>query len=106
SRKLCVEEVQNKIDNRRRTLPLWKEDPTQLDALKPIRRSFHTLKGSGRLVGALTLGEFSWKVENMLNRVLDSTVPPSGAAVELVEHAVGALPELLAALRGGAAPTV
>ncbi len=105
-REVFVEEVQEEIENMQRNLPLWKEDPAQLDALKPIRRSFHTLKGSGRLVGALTLGEFSWKVENMLNRVLDSTVPPSGAAVELVEHAVGALPELLAALRGGAAPTV
>ncbi|MET0230082.1 MAG: Hpt domain-containing protein, partial [Rhodanobacteraceae bacterium] len=105
-REVFVEEVQEEIENMQRNLPLWKQDATNLDALKPIRRSFHTLKGSGRLVGAMTLGEFSWKVENMLNRVLDSTITPSPAAIALVEHAVGALPELLAALRGGAAPTV
>ncbi|HET7924138.1 MAG TPA: Hpt domain-containing protein, partial [Rhodanobacteraceae bacterium] len=104
-REVFVEEVQEEIENMQRNLPLWKADVENLDALKPIRRSFHTLKGSGRLVGAMTLGEFSWKVENMLNRVLDRTVAPSHAVVSLVDHAVEALPELLAALRGGPAPT-
>ncbi|HSS07564.1 MAG TPA: Hpt domain-containing protein, partial [Rhodanobacteraceae bacterium] len=105
-REVFVEEVQEEIENMQRTLPLWKADIENLETLKPIRRSFHTLKGSGRLVGALTLGEFSWKVENMLNRLLDGTVVPGHAAVELVDHAVAALPELLAALRGGPAQAV
>jgi chemosensory pili system protein ChpA (sensor histidine kinase/response regulator) len=105
-REVFVEEVEEEIENMQRNLPLWKADVENLETLKPIRRSFHTLKGSGRLVGALTLGEFSWKVENMLNRVLDRTISPSNAAIALVDHAVGALPELLAALRGGSAPTV
>jgi len=105
-REVFVEEVQEEIENMQRNLPVWKADVEHLDSLKPIRRSFHTLKGSGRLVGAMTLGEFSWKVENMLNRVLDRTIAPSHAVVSLVEHAIGALPELLAALRGGPAPTV
>ncbi len=103
-REVFVDEVQEEIENMQRNLPLWKADVENLDTLKPLRRSFHTLKGSGRLVGALTLGEFSWKVENMLNRVLDRTIAPGSAVVELVEHAVAALPELLAALRGGPAP--
>ena len=103
-REVFVEEVQEEIDNMRRQLPVWKADIENLDALKPLRRSFHTLKGSGRLVGAATLGEFSWKVENMLNRVLDRTIVPGNAVVALVDHALEALPELLAALRGGAAP--
>ncbi|HEV7490150.1 MAG TPA: Hpt domain-containing protein [Rhodanobacteraceae bacterium] len=105
-REVFVEEVQEEIENMRRQLPIWKADIENLESLKPLRRSFHTLKGSGRLVGALTLGEFSWKVENMLNRVLDRTIVPGHAAVSLVEHAVDALPELLGALRGGSAPMV
>ena len=80
-REVFVEEVQEEIENMRRQLPVWKADIENLESLKPIRRSFHTLKGSGRLVGALTLGEFSWKVENMLNRVLDRTIAPGHAAV-------------------------
>lgn len=99
-RDVFIEEVDEEIANLRRQLPMWKSDVDNLDELKPIRRSFHTLKGSGRLVGALALGEFSWKVENLLNRVLDRSVAPGSAVVALVDHAVEAVPVLLGALRG------
>ncbi|GMV30566.1 MAG: hypothetical protein AMXMBFR59_26910 [Rhodanobacteraceae bacterium] len=104
-REVFVEEVQEEIDNLNRHMPLWKADLNDFERLKPVRRSFHTLKGSGRLVGAMALGEFSWKVENMLNRVLDKSILPGPAVVTLVSQAVAALPELLAALRGEGAPT-
>src|SRR5204863_1858859 len=81
-------------------LPAWRNAPDDLEKLRPIRRVFHTLKGSGRLVGARTLGEFSWKIENMLNRVLDGTRPASPAVIALVEQAFYTLPQLHAALRG------
>src|SRR3546814_12671930 len=84
-------------------LPEWQAAPEDLERLRPIRRVFHTLKGSGRLVGARTLGEFAWKVENMLNRVLDSSRPASPAVLAVVDHAYQALPELLGALRGDGA---
>jgi len=103
-REVFVEEVQDEIDNLNRSMPGWKAEPNDFEKLKPIRRSFHTLKGSGRLVGALALGEFSWKVENMLNRVLDKTIPPSAHVLALVDNAVGVLPELLGALRGEGMP--
>jgi len=104
-REVFIEEVQDEIDNLGRYLPAWKADVNDFEKLKPIRRSFHTLKGSGRLVGALALGEFSWKVENMLNRVLDKTIPPGDPVQVLVENALATLPELLRALRGEGNPT-
>ncbi|MEO7433353.1 MAG: Hpt domain-containing protein [Dokdonella sp.] len=99
-REVFIEEVQDEIVNLREQLPLWKRDPANLDDLKAIRRSFHTLKGSGRLVGAIALGEFSWKVESLLNRVLERAIAPSPAIVALVAHAIDAIPVLLASLRG------
>src|SRR5690606_2268389 len=99
-REVFVEEVEEEIANLRQQLPAWARALDNLDELKAIRRSFHTLKGSGRLVGALALGEFSWKVENMLNRVLDRTIPAGPSVVALVQHAVDAIPVLLGALRG------
>jgi chemosensory pili system protein ChpA (sensor histidine kinase/response regulator) len=105
-RDVFIEEVQEEIDNLSAQLPLWRSSPDDLEQVKPIRRSFHTLKGSGRLVGALSLGEFSWKIENMLNRVLDRSIPPNAHAIALVEHAINALPGQLAALRGEGAPDV
>lgn len=99
-REVFLEEVQEELENLGRNLPDWKSAPSDFERLKPIRRSFHTMKGSGRLVGALALGEFSWKIENMLNRVLDKTIQPGPAVIACLDHAASALPALLAALRG------
>jgi chemosensory pili system protein ChpA (sensor histidine kinase/response regulator) len=99
-REVFLEEVQEEVENLNRNLPDWKRNTADFEKLKPVRRSFHTMKGSGRLVGAMALGEFSWKIENMLNRVLDKTIAISPAVLELLDKAVAALPALLAALRG------
>ncbi|HEX6833904.1 MAG TPA: Hpt domain-containing protein, partial [Rudaea sp.] len=103
-REVFIEEVQEEIENLKRNLPLWRSEPNDHERLKPIRRSFHTLKGSGRLVGALALGDFSWKVENMLNRVLDKTIQANTAVQTLTSQAIDVLPEMLGALRGEGPP--
>lgn len=99
-RDIFLEEMQEEIDNLHAARKTWLADPQQIDALTSIRRSFHTLKGSGRLVGATMLGEFAWKVENMLNRVLDQSIPPSQGVQEVVSAAIDALPQLRTALTG------
>ena len=104
-REIFLEEMQEEIDNLRGAEKVWLADPTQTSSLIGIRRSFHTLKGSGRLVGAGVLGEFAWKVEDMLNRVLDKTIEPNENVQALVRHAIEALPQLLAALKGEGMPT-
>src|SRR5690606_347452 len=99
-REVFLEEFAEEIDNLDSLLPHWRTKPDDMERLRPIRRVFHTLKGSGRLVGARMLGEFSWKIENMLNRVLDGSRPPSEAVIAMVDRAFYTLPELQAALRG------
>jgi chemosensory pili system protein ChpA (sensor histidine kinase/response regulator) len=103
-RDIFLEEMQEEIDNLTEAEKAWLADPGQTAALISIRRSFHTLKGSGRLVGAGVLGEFAWKVEDMLNRVLDNTIEPHDGVQALTHRAIGALPGLLAALKGEGAP--
>src|SRR6185312_3476638 len=103
-REIFLEEMQEEIDNLANAEKVWLADPAQTSSLVGIRRSFHTLKGSGRLVGAGVLGEFAWKVEDMLNRVLDNTIEPNQNVQDLVRHAIDALPQLLAALKGEATP--
>lgn len=99
-REVFIEEFDEELVNLGNLLPVWRAAPDNLDRLRPIRRVFHTLKGSGRLVGARTLGEFSWKIEGMLNRVLDGTRPATPAVVAMVTQAYEVLPQLNAALRG------
>ncbi|HET8554484.1 MAG TPA: Hpt domain-containing protein, partial [Rhodanobacteraceae bacterium] len=103
-REVFLEEVQEEIEAIQTQMGSWLEQPNDADRLTPIRRAFHTLKGSGRLVGAEVLGEFSWKIENMLNRVLDGTIEPHEGVQALVGHAVAALPGLLMALKDEGTP--
>jgi len=104
-REIFLEEMQEEIDNLRSAEKDWLADPAQTSSLVSIRRSFHTLKGSGRLVGAGVLGEFAWKVEDMLNRVLDGSIQPDVNVQALVRHTIEALPQLLAALKGEGQPS-
>ena len=99
-RGIFLEELQEEMQNLAAQLPEWRDAPDDADRLHAIRRIFHTLKGSGRLVGARTLGEFSWHIEHMLNSVRDGHRAVSPAVVQLVGHAAGVLPQLHDALSG------
>ena len=105
-RDIFLEEVNEEIAGLQSNVPKWRENTGDFELLKTIRRSFHTLKGSSRLVGALALGDFSWKIENMLNRVLDKSIRPGAAPQSVLTHAVDALPDMLAALQGGPRPAI
>jgi chemosensory pili system protein ChpA (sensor histidine kinase/response regulator) len=48
-----------------------RELPQNIELLRTIRRGFHTLKGSGRMVGLTRLGEAAWAVEQVMNRWLE-----------------------------------
>ncbi|MET0289544.1 MAG: Hpt domain-containing protein [Pseudoxanthomonas sp.] len=99
-RDVFLEELAEEVASIAELVPQWGRDLYDNERLRAIRRTFHTLKGSGRLVGARVLGEFSWKMENMLNRVLDGSRPPSPAVLDLLERSTLVLPQLEAALRG------
>ncbi len=99
-----LDELVEEIGQLEVQLPLWRQSPDDLERLRSIRRSFHTIKGSGRMVGAKLLGEFAWQVENMLNRVLNGQRPVSAGVMGLVEQAASTLPEFHAALCGDLRP--
>ena len=90
---IFLEEAEEEIDRIKEFLPRWKNNSSDEEALTTIRRSYHTLKGSGRLVGAQLLGEFAWAFESMLNRVIDHTI-------RVDEHVHQALDESIVGLEG------
>jgi chemosensory pili system protein ChpA (sensor histidine kinase/response regulator) len=71
---LFIEEAKEEIASITRKLPTWREEPDDMETLITVRRSFHTLKGSGRMVGAERIGEYCWSVENLLNRLINRTL--------------------------------
>ena len=72
---IFVEELKDIFDELNVLLPQWKKDTGNQSYLKGIRRHFHTLKGSGRMVGANQAGELAWSVEDTLNRVISGSIP-------------------------------
>ena len=91
-----AEEVVLTLDE---NLTRWQLDPDDEVAVREIRRGFHTLKGSGRMVGALQIGELAWAIENMLNRVLDGTLHSVGEIQLAARSARELMPALLLAFK-------
>lgn len=86
--------------------PRWKSNPDDKNSLTTVRRSFHTLKGSGRMVGASVIGEFVWAFESMLNRVIDGTVAVKPEMFDLIEQAQIAIPQLIEHFKTGVIPAI
>jgi chemosensory pili system protein ChpA (sensor histidine kinase/response regulator) len=101
-----IEEAKEELANIQARLPLWIENMENSEALIAVRRSFHTLKGSGRMVGAQLLGEFAWSIESLLNRIINQTLTATSAMLEFIAEAASALPALIEQLEIGIAPRV
>ncbi len=100
-----IEEAKQEVENIQRYLPIWQKNQDDLDALNITRRSYHTLKGSGRMVGAQVIGEFAWSIESLLNRISNHTLSPSAEALQFLTQAAEFLPQLVEQLEIGTQPS-
>ncbi|MDH3435997.1 MAG: Hpt domain-containing protein, partial [Betaproteobacteria bacterium] len=82
-------------------LPLSRAQPQDRDALTTIRRGFHTLKGSGRVVGLMDLADVAWEIEQVLNSWLAQLRPATPALLECIETASASFAGWVAQLRAG-----
>lgn len=94
---IFLEEAREETDSAQTQFALWESNPYDSAALASLRRSFHTLKGSGRLVGALQVGDFAQAIEYLLNRLIEGKYFPSEEILACVAEAVKVLPELVTA---------
>jgi len=101
---IFIEEAGEEIAALEDNIHKWIASPEQVDPLADIRRSMHTIKGSGRMAGALRMGEFAWQVEDLLNRVIDGTVRADEAFYSLVTALPQVLQQLLDQIRDGTDP--
>ena len=101
---LFIEEAKEEIVTIKRDLPAWAESPDDMETLITVRRSFHTLKGSGRMVGAERIGEYCWSIENLLNRLINRTLVCTPPMIEFIIEAAAVVPELVEQLEVGAEP--
>ena len=78
------------------------KEPSNLDVLTAIRRSFHTLKGSGRMVGLKDFGEAAWGMEQTLNHWLRLELPVDGELLRLIANGLQAFSAWIDQLEAGA----
>jgi chemosensory pili system protein ChpA (sensor histidine kinase/response regulator) len=93
-RDIFLEEYETVLETLQQHIPEWMTEFENVEALTEIRRAFHTLKGSGRMVGADELGDFSWQIERMLNTLLEGRSKNFADAAVMVRIAQATLPAL------------
>ena len=76
-RDIFLEEAREVVQNALTALETLAANPSDLSELTTLRRAFHTLKGSSRMVGLTEFGEAGWSMEQVLNAWLAEQKPAS-----------------------------
>ncbi|MDP9107785.1 MAG: Hpt domain-containing protein, partial [Pseudomonadota bacterium] len=80
-------EAEEVLGTVRQTMPESRSDPHSTNHLTTLRRAFHTLKGSGRMVGLNAFGEAAWSIEQALNLRLSEGHGGSASLFALIDKA-------------------
>ena len=84
---IYLTEADEVIDSVASNVAALKAQTDDREALTTVRRGFHTLKGSGRMVGLTELGEIAYAVEKVHNRLLEDDLPVTPAVLALIDTA-------------------
>ena len=103
---IFLEEAREVVETIAASLETSTASPHDRESLTTIRRGFHTLKGSGRMVGLMDLGEVAWQCEQVLNKWLKEEKPASPALAAFIEHARASFSRWVGELQGNAAAAI
>ncbi len=98
---IFLEEGREVVDAIGDNLAKSRANPHDNELVTTIRRGFHTLKGSGRMVGLTDLGEAAWGMEQTMNRWLQLEWEPTPALFDLIEAAHALFDGWIEQLAGG-----
>jgi chemosensory pili system protein ChpA (sensor histidine kinase/response regulator) len=83
---IFIEEAKEVLEAIASNVALLHGQPHNAEVFTNIRRSFHTLKGSGRMVGLRDLGEVAWAIEQVLNLWLRQEQTPNAEIFRMIEE--------------------
>ena len=90
-RDIFLEEAREVVRNGLDAVSALLEDPADLSQQTTLRRAFHTLKGSSRMVGFNEFGEAAWAMEQMMNSWLAEQLPARPELLQLSNAALQGL---------------
>ena len=85
---MFLEESREVLDEAAIQIKACQTDPDDRNAIRELRRAFHTLKGSSRMVGLNSVGEVAWFSESLFNYVLDTEKPLTPEILEFAGTAI------------------
>ena len=88
---IFLDEAREVLGGGRESLETLAADPADAAALAVLRRAFHTLKGSSRMVGLQAFGEAAWSLEQVLNVWLADHQPASPELLTVAGRALEGL---------------
>ena len=77
-REIFLEEAREVMQTARDALAQLAKNPNDMGEMTSVRRAFHTLKGSSRMVGLKDFGEAAWGCEQLYNARLADGGPADG----------------------------
>lgn len=101
---IFLEEAREVVGNGLAAIETLRSEPGDLSEQTTLRRAFHTLKGSSRMVGLNDFGEAAWSMEQMLNAWLAEQKPMQPPLLQLSDkalHAFGRWADDIAAGQAG-----
>ena len=87
-REIFLEEAFEVVQTGQAAVAALATDPANLAEQTTLRRAFHTLKGSSRMVGLNEFGEAAWSMEQLLNAWLAEQKPTSAGLIGLAGNAL------------------
>ncbi|MFM8899437.1 MAG: Hpt domain-containing protein [Burkholderiales bacterium] len=100
-RDIFLEEASEVLENARAALASLRDEPGQLEELTVLRRAFHTLKGSSRMVGLREFGEAAWTCEQIYNTRLAEASADDNALMDFTQWAIDHLGDWVLAIASG-----
>ena len=100
-RDIFLEEAREVVQNGNEALTLLVLNPTDVSQLTILRRAFHTLKGSARMVGLNEFGEAGWSMEQLFNNWLAEQKPATEELRQLATAALAGLSSWVDAISSG-----
>ena len=100
---IFLEEAREVVVNGLDAVRQLQAHPGELEQLTTLRRAFHTLKGSSRMVGLTEYGEAAWAMEQLFNAVLAEQRPAAAGLLALAKDAMEAFDRWVDAIEARAA---
>ena len=81
---IFLEEAQEVMGTIGTHVEMARAEPSNKETMTVIRRAFHTLKGSGRMVGLMRFGDAAWSIEQTMNQWLQDNKPVNAELLGLL----------------------